>query len=84
VSNEGEWKERCGRPAEEKGDRVGEEGPDPAEVRLHIAVEVQLSVALGGERAGEEDTEEKEDDAADLARQRGFGRPIVPGPARAL
>ena len=83
MSNEGQRKERCGRPAEEEGDGVGEEGPDPAEVPLYIAVEVELSVALGGKRAGEEDTEEQEDNTAYLARQRGFGRPIVPGLARA-
>jgi hypothetical protein len=83
VRDEGERKERGGWPAEEEGDRVGEQSTDPAEVPLYIAVEVELSVALRGERAGEEDPEEKEDNAPYLPRQRGFGRPIVPALARA-
>ena len=72
-----------GRPAKKKGDRAREQHSDPAEVSLYVAVAVELSVALGGECAGEEDPEEKEDDPADLARERGLRRPIVPVPARA-
>lgn len=83
MCNERERKKRGGRPAEEEGDRVSEQGSDPAEVPLYIPVEVELSVALGGKCAGEEDPEEKQDNAAYLARQRGFGRPIAPGLARA-
>ena len=60
-----------------------EERSHPAEVSLYVAVAVQLCVALGGECAGEEESEEKEDDPAGLARERGLGRPIVPVPARA-
>ena len=75
---------RGGRPAKKEGDRAGEEGPDPAEVSLYVAVAVELGVPLGRECAGEENPEEKEDDPANLARERGLGRPIVPGPARAL
>ncbi len=78
-----DWKERGGRPAEKKGDRAREQGPDPAEVSLYVAVAMELRVALGGECAGEENPEEQEDDPANLARERGFGRPIVPVPARA-
>jgi hypothetical protein len=44
---------------------------------------MELRVALGGECAGEENSEEKEDDPANLTRERGLGRPIVPVPARA-
>lgn len=76
-------KERGGRPAEEKCDRARKQGSDPAEISLYVAVAVELRVALGGECAGEEDPEEKEDDPANLARERGLGRPIVPVPARA-
>jgi len=76
------WKERGGGPAKEQSDRAREQGSDPAEVPPYVAVAVELCVALGGECAGEEDPEQEEDDAADLARERGFGRPIVPVPAR--
>jgi hypothetical protein len=75
--------ESGGRPAKKKGDRARQQRSDPAEVSLYVAVAVELSVALGGECAGEEDPEEKEDDPADLARERGLRRPIVPVPARA-
>jgi hypothetical protein len=44
---------------------------------------MELGVALSGERAGEEDPEEKEDDPADLASERGLRRAIVPVLARA-
>lgn len=76
-------KESGGRPAKKKGDRARQQRSDPAEVSPYVAVAVELSVALGGEGAGEEDPEEKEDDPADLARERGLRRPIVPVPARA-
>jgi len=83
VRGRGNGKERGGGPAEEKSDRAGEQGSDPAEVSLYVAVAVELGVALGGECAGKEDPEEKEDDPANLARERGLRRPIVPVPARA-
>jgi len=83
VRGRGNGKERGGGPAEEESDRARKQGSDPAEVSLYVAVAVELCVALGGECAGEEDPEQEEDDAADLARERGLGRPIVPVPARA-
>jgi hypothetical protein len=76
-------KKRGGRPAQEQRERAGEEGSDPAEVSLYVAVAMELGVALSGERAGEEDPEEKEDDPADLASERGLWRAIVPVLARA-
>jgi len=76
-------KKRRGGPTEKQRDRARQQRADPAEIPLYVAVAVELSVALGGERAGEEDSEEKEDDPANLARERGLGRPIVPVPARA-
>ena len=76
-------KERSGRPAKEEGDRAREQRSDPAEVSFYVAVATELRVGLGGECAGEENSEEKEDDPANLARERGLGRPIVPVPARA-
>jgi hypothetical protein len=62
---------------------VCEERPDPSEVSSYVAVAVELCVALGGECAGEEDSEEKKNYSADLASERGLRRPIVPVPARA-
>ena len=83
MCGRGDWKKRGGRPAKEKSDRAREQGPDPAKVSLYVAVAVELGVALGGERAGEENPEQEEDYAANLARERGLGRPTVPVPARA-
>ena len=60
-----------------------EERADPAKISFYIAVTEELGVAFGGERAGEEDSEKKKYDAADLARERGARRFIVPVPARA-
>ena len=59
-----------------------EQRPDPAEVAPYIAVEMELGVALGGECAGEENPEEKKDDAAYLAGERRLRGSIVPVPAR--
>ena len=56
---------------------------DPAEVAPYVAVEVELCITLCRERAGEENREEKEDDPANLAGERGARRLIVPVPARA-
>jgi hypothetical protein len=83
VRDEGERKERGGGPAEEEGDRVGEQGSGPAEIPLYVAVAIELCVGLGGECTGEEDSEEQEDDAANLAGERRLRGPIVPVPARA-
>ena len=79
----GDWKKCGGWPAKKRGDRAREQRADPAEVSLYVAVAEELSVALSSECAGEEESEEKEDDPADLARERGLGRPIVRVPARA-
>ena len=79
-----EWKECRGRPAEEKCDRLGEEGADPAEVSLYVAVAEELGVGFGRERAREKDPKQEEYDAPNLARERGLGWLIVPVPARAL
>ena len=62
---------------------MSEERSDPAEVSLYVAVAVELGVSLGEERAGEEDSEEKKDDPANLAGQRRAGGPIAPVRARA-
>ena len=60
-----------------------EQRADPAEVSSYVAVEVELGVSLGGEGAGKENSEEKEHDPANLARERGARGLIVPVPARA-
>jgi len=51
-------KERRGGPTEKQRDRARQQCADPAEIPLYVAVAMELSVALGGERAGEEDPEE--------------------------
>ena len=73
---------RC-RPSQQQRDRMREQRADPAEVASYVAVAVQLGVGLGGERTGEEDSEEKKDDPANLAGERGARGLIVPVPARA-
>jgi hypothetical protein len=83
VRDEGERKERGGGPAEEEGDRVGEQGSGPAEIPLYVPVAAELCIGLGRECAREENSEEEEDDAANLAGERRLRRPIVPVPARA-
>jgi hypothetical protein len=83
VRGRGERKQRRGGPAEEECNWVSEQRPDPTEVSPYIAVAVELRVALGGECAGEKDSEEKQDDPADLAGERRLRVPIVPVPARA-
>jgi len=83
VSGGGERKDRGSGPAEEHRDRVREERSHPAEVPFYVAVAIETGIALSRERAGEEDREEKEDDAANLADERRLRGPIVPVPARA-
>ncbi|HMI45731.1 MAG TPA: hypothetical protein VK491_06170, partial [Gemmatimonadaceae bacterium] len=78
----GEGKERGGGPAKEEGDRVRHEGAGPAEIPLYVTVALELGVAFRGQCANEENPEEKEDDAANLAGERRLRRPIVPVPAR--
>ena len=84
MSSEGDGEECGGRPAEDQSDRVGEERAGPAEIRFYIAVAEELTVGLGCERAGEEDSEEKKYDPANLAGESGLGRSSVPVRARAL
>jgi hypothetical protein len=60
-----------------------EESAGPAEVASYVAVATELGVGLGGECAGEKDSEEEKDDTAYLARERGRRGLIVPVPVRA-
>jgi hypothetical protein len=83
VRDKGEREECRGGPAEEEGDRVGEEGSGPAEIPFYVAVATELGVRLGGECAREENPEEKKDDPANLAGERRLRGSIVPVPARA-
>ena len=76
-------KKRRGGPTEKLRNRARQQRADPAEIPLYVAVAVELSVTLGGERAGKENSEEKEDYTADFASERGLRRPIVPVRARA-
>ena len=84
MSGGSEREKRGGGPAEEEGDRMREERSHPAEVSFYIPVAVEPRITFGGQRAGEEDGEEEEDDPANLAGKRRLGRLIVPVPARAL
>jgi hypothetical protein len=52
-------KKRRSGPTEKQRDRTRQQRADPAEIPLYVAVAEELSVTLGGERAGEEDSEEK-------------------------
>lgn len=83
MRDESQREERGGGPAEEEGDRVGEEGSGPAEIPLYVAVAIEPGVPLGSKCTGEENPEEEEDDAANLAGERRLGGSIVPVPARA-
>jgi len=62
-----------------------EKRSDPAEVSSDVAAAgtVELSVSLGRECAGEEDSKKKKDNPANFAREGGARRLIVPVPARA-
>jgi hypothetical protein len=64
---------------------VRQQRAHPAEVPLYCAAAAnERRVAFGHECAAEEDREEKKDNAADLARERGARRgAIAPVPARA-
>ncbi len=82
MGGEGEREEpRCG-PAEQLGDRLREQGADPAEICFYVPVAEELSISLGRECTGEEDSKEKKDDAANLAGERRLRGSIVPVPAR--
>jgi len=74
--------ERCW-PSQEQGDGMREQRSDPAEIPLYVAVAVELSVSLGEKGAGEEESEEKEDDPANLAGERRAGGLIGRVPGRA-
>ena len=61
-----------------------QQGAHPAEFPSYIAGALELGVSLSGERARQENRKEKQDDSADLARERrARGRAIAPVPARA-
>ena len=64
------------------GDRLREQGADPAEICSYVPVAVELGIPLGRECTGEENPEEKKDDAAYLAGERRLRGSIVPVPAR--
>jgi hypothetical protein len=83
VRGRSDGQQKSGGPAEQQRNRMSEERSDPAEVSLYVAVAVELGVSLGEERTGEEDSEEKKDDSANLAGQRRAGGPIAPVRARA-
>jgi hypothetical protein len=83
VRGEGYGKNGGSGPAEEQSDRVGEQSSGPAEVPSYVTVAVKLGIRLGGECAGEKDSEEKKDDPANLAGERGRRGLIVPVRARA-
>ena len=76
-------KQSGGRPANQQRDRSRQQRTDPAEIASDAALSLELGVALRRQCAGEKDSEEKEDDAANLARERGRRRLIVPVRARA-
>jgi hypothetical protein len=61
---------------------VGEQRSGPPKVAPYVPIAVELSVGFGGERAGEKDSEQQQDDAADLPGERRLRRPIVPGLVR--
>ena len=83
MSSGSYWQNRGSRPSKQQRDWVREQRTDPAEVASYVAVAVELRVTLGGEGAGEKNSEEKKDDPADLARERGRRRLIGRVPARA-
>jgi hypothetical protein len=83
VSGGSEGKKRGRRPTQEHRYRVRKQGSGPAEVSFYVTVALEARPAFRGESAGEKEREEKEDDAANLARKRRLRRPIVPVPARA-
>jgi len=83
VRNQREREQSSSRPPDEQCDRAREQRTDPAEVSSDAAVTLQLGDALRGQRTGEKNSEEKKYNPADLARERGRRRPIVPVRARA-
>lgn len=83
MGGERERQKRGGRPAKQQRDRVREQRTDPAEVAPYVPVAVELGVPLGGECAGEEDSEQQQDNPANLAGERRARGLIVPVPVRA-
>jgi hypothetical protein len=86
VRGRSEGKKGGGWPAEEQRDRVGEQSSYPAKISLYAGAcsSDECGVAFRSESASEEDREEEKNDSANFAGERRLGRPIVPGPARAL
>ena len=80
-----EREKRGSRPAEKEHDRMREQRAHPAEVAFYArATTDERRVALGDQCSTEEDREKKEDNAANLAGERGARRrAIAPVPARA-
>jgi hypothetical protein len=70
MGGEGDGQDCRGGPAKQQRDRVGEQRSGPTKVASYVAVAPELGVRLGGECAGEEDSEEQEDDSANLAGKR--------------
>jgi hypothetical protein len=58
------------RPTEEQCDGMREQTADPTEMRCYIARPLEPRIALGAQRAGEENREEKKNDPANLAGKR--------------
>jgi hypothetical protein len=83
MRGECDRKDCRGGPTEEQRDRVREQRARPAEVAPYVAVAVELCISLGGESAGEKDSEQEKDDSANLAGERRLARLIVPVPVRA-
>ena len=68
-------KERSRGPAEEQRDRMREERSHPAEIAFYSgAATDERGVAFGDKCSTEEDREKKEDNAANLAGERGARR----------
>jgi hypothetical protein len=57
------------RPAEEGRDGLGEQRAHPAEIAVYIARAVELRESFSRECAAEEEGEQEQDNAADLAAE---------------
>jgi hypothetical protein len=69
VGGGSEREQNRGRPAEKRGDRQGENAPHPAEVAIGIGASVELRETFRAQRTREENSEQQQNDAADLAAQ---------------
>ena len=71
---------RCGRegqqdrrgPSEERRHRLREEVAHPAKIAIQSRAALELRESLRGERAAEEESEQEQRNAADLAAERGL------------